>query len=82
MRVLWRSVNPSISKLKFSGSASAWATTLWHLSGIINTIGSGIINIINTIGRDPRQGHRLQPLGHHQHHRPIPCGGHEQTDGD
>ena len=49
MRVLWRSPGGSISKLKFSGSASARATALWHLSGIINTTGSGIIN---TIGRD------------------------------
>ena len=47
MRALWRSPGGSISKLKFSRSASTWATTLWHLSG------SG-----QSAGRDPRQGHR------------------------
>ena len=58
MRALWRAGSGSILKLKFSRSASTWATALWRLSG------SG-----QSAGRDPRQGHRLQVLGHHQHHR-------------
>ena len=49
MRALWRAGSGSILKLKFSRSASTWATTLWHLSG------SG-----QSAGRGPRQGHRLQ----------------------